>query len=91
MRSRSSCGANRSSKWQHTLALATLVAVLAFTPAGYVIDRSEQSTWIRLFSTLEATNATEKMLRASYVGALFGCWVGAAGIPLDWDRSVFGR
>ncbi|EGY13616.1 hypothetical protein VD0002_g6568 [Verticillium dahliae] len=66
----------------HTLLLSTNLALLALFPLFYV-HGVEASAWLAIGSAMAPWDETFGGL----AGALFGAWLGAVPIPLDWDRE----
>jgi len=46
----------------------------------------DKLTWTRLFSELKSSTPTERMIIYPIIGTLFGTWVAAIPLALDWDR-----
>lgn len=89
-------GAPSASHLPHTFLLAIVLALLSvFAPAyalGYPSFSSDTSSfitrlnWTRLFAELSPRNPIERALVYPAVATLFGAWLGAFPIALDWDR-----
>ncbi|KAG2076182.1 hypothetical protein BDR04DRAFT_1125747 [Suillus decipiens] len=89
-------GAPPASHLPHTLLLAIVLALLsAFAPAyalgspSFSSDTSSfiaRLNWTRLFAELSPRNPIERALVYPAIMTLFGAWLGALPIALDWDR-----
>lgn len=89
-------GAPPASHLPHTLLLAIVLALLsAFAPAyalgspSFSSDTSSfiaRLNWTRLFAELSPRNPIERALVYPAIMTLFGAWLGALLIALDWDR-----
>ncbi|KAK4048588.1 Glycosylphosphatidylinositol (GPI) anchor assembly protein [Microbotryomycetes sp. JL221] len=63
----------------------SLYGVLAQATA-IAVPLSDRYTWLRMFSSVAPASQLEFALLSPALGAVIGCWAGAAPIPLDWDR-----
>ncbi|KAJ8588038.1 PIG-F-domain-containing protein [Rhizopogon salebrosus TDB-379] len=89
-------GAPFASHILHTLLLAIVLALLSVFAPSYALgvptfssDTSSlisRLTWTRLFAELSPRNPIERALVYPAVATLFGSWLGALPIALDWDR-----
>ncbi|KAH6696888.1 glycosylphosphatidylinositol anchor biosynthesis protein [Plectosphaerella plurivora] len=66
----------------HTLLVSAILALLALFPLFYVRG-VDASSWLAIGSALAPFDETF----GGCAGALFGAWLGAVPIPLDWDRE----
>lgn len=66
----------------HTLLMSANLALLALFPLFYV-HGVDSSAWLAIGSAMAPLDDTF----GGCAGALFGAWLGAVPIPLDWDRE----
>jgi GPI ethanolamine phosphate transferase 2/3 subunit F len=66
----------------HTLLVSAILALLALFPLFYVRG-VDAGSWLAIGSALAPIDETF----GGCAGALFGAWLGAVPIPLDWDRE----
>ncbi|GFZ51415.1 hypothetical protein JCM24511_09177 [Saitozyma sp. JCM 24511] len=86
-------GAPLDSHFGHTVFLALHLSLLLVwpvihalgipSPGSAILDRFRLS---RLFCQFRAETPLERALVYPAVGTLVGAWIGAAPLPLDWDR-----
>lgn len=66
----------------HTLLMSAHLALLALFPLFYV-HGVDSGKWLAIGSAMAPLDETF----GGCAGALFGAWLGAVPIPLDWDRE----
>lgn len=66
----------------HTLLVSANLALLALLPLFYVRG-VDAGAWLAIGSAMAPFDETF----GGAAGALFGAWLGAVPIPLDWDRE----
>ncbi|ETK87058.1 hypothetical protein F442_08542 [Phytophthora nicotianae P10297] len=71
--------------WMQTLLLAVLLSSCVAMPLALHLGCAPRK-WLDLILELSASNSHELYLVCSSIGAMFGAYVGALPIPLDWDR-----
>eukprot|EP00899_Mesostigma_viride_P017547 jgi/Mesvir1/25794/Mv06772-RA.1 len=79
-------GAPYTEQVEETLHFSLLLAVLAVAPAVCVLG-FDRASYSRLFlDSGKAASLAEVAVVMPALGAVLGAWLGAAVIPLDWDR-----
>ncbi|UIZ27448.1 hypothetical protein KXD40_005515 [Peronospora effusa] len=71
--------------WMQTLLLAVLLSSCVTMPLALHLGCAPRK-WLDLLLELSVTNTQELYLVCSSIGSMFGAYVGALPIPLDWDR-----
>ncbi|KAL7422977.1 Glycosylphosphatidylinositol (GPI) anchor assembly protein [Cryptotrichosporon argae] len=87
-------GAPLDSFFPHTVLLATTLALLVAYPVVYTLGIPsihdagiyDRYRLTKLVCGFRAENPLERALVYPIVGTLVGAWIGAAPLPLDWDR-----
>ncbi|KAI9319794.1 GPI biosynthesis protein Pig-F [Dichotomocladium elegans] len=80
-------GASLIEKFNHTLAFATYLAILAFLPSFTALAPSNPAIWIKTFVQHSPTTTPEIFAYSQLVCTLSGAWIGAIVLPLDWERD----
>ncbi|KAI9684720.1 MAG: Glycosylphosphatidylinositol (GPI) anchor assembly protein [Trizodia sp. TS-e1964] len=75
-------GAPLTTHLPHTLAACAHIALLTLLPLVYV-HGVDNAKWLAIAGLKFPLDE----LSGGLAGALFGCWMGAVPIPLDWDRE----
>ncbi|XP_065833323.1 phosphatidylinositol-glycan biosynthesis class F protein-like [Oscarella lobularis] len=68
-----------------TFLYSMLLSVLTVTPASVLLGHNSQG-WIRIFLKTNPRTRSECILLGQCCCTLLGTWLGAAAIPLDWER-----
>ncbi|XP_072906791.1 phosphatidylinositol-glycan biosynthesis class F protein [Hemitrygon akajei] len=78
-------GAPLLASFKETFSFAVLLST--FTTFRCLCLRGPNvQAWIRVFSKNGATSVWDTSLQITTISSLFGAWLGAFPIPLDWDR-----
>ncbi|KAI7883308.1 hypothetical protein K492DRAFT_205459 [Lichtheimia hyalospora FSU 10163] len=80
-------GASLIEKFNHTLAFATYLAIIAFIPSFTALAPSDTSIWIKTFVQHSPSTSAEIFAYSQTVCTLSGAWIGAIVLPLDWERD----
>ncbi|RUP51113.1 GPI biosynthesis protein Pig-F [Jimgerdemannia flammicorona] len=78
-------GAPLIEKFRNTFMFALYVSLLTVFPATCVL-RADPDAWLRVFAEHRPTSRAEKSIYFPTIFTIFGAWLGAIVIPLDWDR-----
>ncbi|KAK9768895.1 Glycosylphosphatidylinositol (GPI) anchor assembly protein [Basidiobolus ranarum] len=78
-------GAPLTEAVQHTWYGAMYMSLLLVFPASSVFQYDTEA-WIRVFFQTGPENYKERFAFYPLVSGVFGAWLGAIVIPLDWDR-----
>ncbi|KAI9485113.1 GPI biosynthesis protein Pig-F [Zychaea mexicana] len=80
-------GASLVEKFNHTLAFAAYLAVLALIPSFTALSPAGTSVWTKCYLQHSPTTGSEIYAYSQTICALSGAWIGAIVLPLDWERD----
>eukprot|EP01113_Clastostelium_recurvatum_P007195 TRINITY_DN13339_c0_g1_i3.p1 TRINITY_DN13339_c0_g1~~TRINITY_DN13339_c0_g1_i3.p1 ORF type:complete len:187 (-),score=21.23 TRINITY_DN13339_c0_g1_i3:119-679(-) len=70
-----------------TLLWSCMMSSMCVVPGALLLGLKDRSAWANLYlGAASLTNPIECMCYGLTVGCVFGAWLGAIPIPLDWDR-----
>ncbi|KAI8149213.1 GPI biosynthesis protein family Pig-F-domain-containing protein [Fennellomyces sp. T-0311] len=80
-------GASLVEKFNHTLAFAAYLAIVALMPSFTALAPAESGTWVKCFLQHSPTTGPEIYAYSQTICTLSGAWIGAIVLPLDWERD----
>ncbi|ORY05253.1 PIG-F-domain-containing protein [Basidiobolus meristosporus CBS 931.73] len=78
-------GAPLTEMVEHTWSGSTYISLLLVFPASAVFH-TDRNAWNRVFLQTGPENYGERFAYYPMISGVFGAWLGAIVIPLDWDR-----
>ncbi|KAI9248312.1 GPI biosynthesis protein Pig-F [Phascolomyces articulosus] len=80
-------GASLVEKFNHTLAFAAYLAVLALFPTFIALSPADTNVWMKCFLQHSPSTGPEIYAYSQAICTLSGAWIGAIVLPLDWERD----